>query len=58
METIGFVGLGTIGGEIVRNTWMAGYSMAVHDIRPEATRSLVEKGARPNGQTDHSIIRT
>ena len=43
METIGFVGLGTIGGVIARNIRKAGYSMPVHDILPEATRPLVEE---------------
>lgn len=49
METIGFVGLGTIGGEIARNILKAGYFMLVHDIRAEATRPLVDQGARPVG---------
>jgi 3-hydroxyisobutyrate dehydrogenase len=49
METVGFVGLGTIGGAIARNILKAGYSMMVHDIRPEATQPLVEKGAQPAG---------
>ena len=46
MEMIGFVGLGTIGGAIARNIRQAGYPMIVHDIVPEATRPLVEGGAR------------
>jgi len=45
MEMIGFVGLGTIGGAIARNIRKAGYSMMVHDIRPEATDPLVKGGA-------------
>lgn len=49
METIGFVGLGTIGGVIAGNIRNAGYSMAVHDIRPEATRQLILEGAQPAG---------
>jgi len=49
METIGFVGLGTIGGTIARNIQKAGYSIAVHDIRLEATQPLVEQGAQPAG---------
>ena len=49
MEMIGFVGLGTIGGAIARNIQKAGYSMMVHDIRPEAAQPLVERGARPAG---------
>ena len=47
MQTIGFVGLGTIGGAIARNIQRAGYPMRVHDIRPEAVRPLVENGAQP-----------
>jgi len=49
METIGFVGLGTIGGAIAGNILKAGYPMILHDIRPEVTRSLVETGAQPAG---------
>ena len=49
MEIIGFVGLGTIGGAIARNMQKAGYSMAVHDILPEAVQPLVAGGAQPAG---------
>jgi len=45
METIGFIGLGTIGAVVARNIQKAGYSMVVHDIVPEAARTLVEAGA-------------
>ena len=46
METIGFVGLGTIGGVVAGNIQKAGYAMVVYDIVPEAARPLVERGAR------------
>ncbi len=46
METIGFVGLGTIGAVVARNIQRAGYSMVVHDIAPDAGRTLVESGAK------------
>ena len=46
METIGFVGLGTIGGVVAGNIQKAGYPMVVHDIVPDAARPLVESGAR------------
>ena len=49
METIGFVGLGTIGGAIAKNIQKAGYPMTVCDIRPEATRPLLDGGAKPAG---------
>jgi 3-hydroxyisobutyrate dehydrogenase len=45
METIGFVGLGTIGGAIAENLLRAGYPMMLYDIRPDALRHLVESGA-------------
>jgi 3-hydroxyisobutyrate dehydrogenase len=45
METIGFVGLGTIGGVIARNIQKAGYGMVVHDIRLAAVKPLVDGGA-------------
>lgn len=46
MEMIGFVGLGTIGGAIVRNIHQAGYPMMVHDVRPQAMQPLVDEGSR------------
>ncbi len=49
MEMIGFVGLGTMGGTIVRNIRNAGYPMMVHDIRPEASRPFIEEGSQLAG---------
>ena len=49
MEMLGFVGLGTIGGAIARNIQKAGYSLMVHDIRPEAAQPLLERAAKPAG---------
>ena len=46
METIGFVGLGTIGGVVAGNIQKAGYPMMVYDILPEATEPLVARGAQ------------
>jgi 3-hydroxyisobutyrate dehydrogenase len=46
METVGFVGLGTIGGVVAGNIQKAGYAMAVYDIVPDAAWPLVESGAR------------
>lgn len=45
METIGFIGLGTIGSAIAKNIRAAGHPLAVHDIRPEAMARLVDAGA-------------
>jgi 3-hydroxyisobutyrate dehydrogenase len=49
METIGFVGLGTVGGAVARHIRKVGHPMMVHDIRPEAVQPLVELGAEPTG---------
>jgi len=46
VETLGFIGLGTIGGTIANNLRSAGYPLIVHDIRPEAGQRLVEAGAQ------------
>jgi len=46
MDSIGFVGLGTIGGVVAGNIQKAGHAMVVYDIAPEAARPLVESGAR------------
>jgi 3-hydroxyisobutyrate dehydrogenase len=45
MEMLGVIGLGTIGGVVAANLQRAGYTMVVHDILPEATRPLLERGA-------------
>jgi 3-hydroxyacyl-CoA dehydrogenase len=46
MKTIGFIGLGTIGGTIAKNLQLAGYPLVVHDIRPEAAVALAQGGAQ------------
>lgn len=46
METIGFIGLGTIGSVVARNIQKAGYPMVVHDLVPQAARELLASGAR------------
>jgi 3-hydroxyisobutyrate dehydrogenase len=46
METIGFIGLGTIGGVIAKKIQKAGYAMVVHDVRLAAVKPLVDGGAR------------
>lgn len=49
METIGFVGLGTIGSVVAGNIQKAGYPMVVHDLVPQAARELLASGARLAG---------
>ena len=46
METVGFIGLGKIGSAVAANIQKAGYPMVVYDIREEATKTLLERGAR------------
>ena len=46
METVGFIGLGNMGGGMAGNIQKAGYPMVVFDVREEATRPFLEAGAR------------
>ncbi len=46
MQTVGFIGLGNLGTPMAQNIWRAGFPMAVYDVREEATRALLEDGAR------------
>ena len=45
MKKIGMIGLGAMGHSIAENLMANGYSMVLYDIRPEAYRDLIEKGA-------------
>lgn len=45
MQTIGFVGLGQMGGAMSRNLVAAGHALQVFDLQPEAVSALVELGA-------------
>ena len=46
METVGFIGLGNMGGGMAGNIQKAGYPMVVFDLREEATRPFLEAGSR------------
>ena len=46
METVGFIGLGNMGGGMSSNIQKAGYQLVVYDVREESTRRLLEGGAR------------
>ena len=46
METVGFIGLGNMGGGMSRNIQRAGYPMTVFDLREAAALPLLENGAR------------
>jgi len=46
METVGFIGLGNMGGPVAGHIQRAGFPMVVFDLRKEATRSFREHGAK------------
>jgi 2-hydroxy-3-oxopropionate reductase len=45
--SVGFIGLGTMGREMVINLLKAGHTVYAHDVRPEAADDLAGQGARP-----------
>ncbi len=49
MERIGFIGIGTMGRPMSANLVKAGYPMTVYDVVADATRPVVELGARAAG---------
>ncbi|MCZ6875059.1 MAG: NAD(P)-dependent oxidoreductase [bacterium] len=46
METVGFIGLGNMGGGMAGNIQKADYPMIVCDLREALTKPFVERGAR------------
>ena len=46
MEKVGFIGLGNMGAGMAANIQKAGYQLVVYDIREEAIREYLERGAR------------
>ena len=46
MDTVGFIGLGNMGGPVAGHIQRAGFPMIVFDLREEATRPFEERGAR------------
>ena len=46
---VGFIGLGKMGRPIASRLIAAGYSLTVHDIRPESVAGLTSRGARAAG---------
>ena len=49
METVGFIGLGNMGGGMSNNIQKAGYPMVVYDLREEVIKPLLDGGARLAG---------
>ncbi|MGD1716982.1 NAD(P)-dependent oxidoreductase [Dapis sp. BLCC M172] len=46
MNKIGFIGVGNMGNPMARNLLEAGFPVVVHDLRLEAAKNLLEKGAK------------
>jgi 3-hydroxyisobutyrate dehydrogenase len=42
---VGFIGVGVMGGHMARHILEAGYKLYVHDIRKQAAKPLLDKGA-------------
>ena len=45
METVGFIGLGNMGGPVAGHIQRAGYPLVVYDLRAEATGPFLARGA-------------
>ena len=45
METVGFIGLGNMGGPVAGHIQRAGFPMVVYDLREQTTRPFAERGA-------------
>eukprot|EP01037_Dinobryon_pediforme_P018009 gene18009-18246_t len=52
---IGVVGLGRMGGNIVRRLMRAGHDCVVHDANPKATDGLAGEGAQGAGSVDEFV---
>ena len=52
MTTIGFIGLGNMGGPMCSRLATAGYDVVAHDLRDEAVAAVVANGARAGGSPE------
>jgi 3-hydroxyisobutyrate dehydrogenase-like beta-hydroxyacid dehydrogenase len=53
---IGFVGLGAMGGGMVRSLLRAGFAVTAHDLRAEARAEAVQHGAREAGSPREAAV--
>jgi hypothetical protein len=58
METVGFIGLGNMGGPVAGHIQRAGYPMVVYDLRAEATRPFQARGAAVAGSAAELAVRS
>ena len=52
---VGFIGLGTMGGNAARNIQRAGFEMVVHDLLKEKAEPLIAAGAEW-GETPADVL--
>jgi 3-hydroxyisobutyrate dehydrogenase-like beta-hydroxyacid dehydrogenase len=45
-KTVGFIGLGAMGGALAASVAKGGFDLLVHDLNPVAVESLIAAGAR------------
>ncbi len=54
---IGMIGLGRMGGDMVRRLLHSGHECVVHDVKPDAVEALVCEGAKGSGSLDDFVSR-
>ncbi|MBT6276828.1 MAG: NAD(P)-binding domain-containing protein, partial [Chromatiales bacterium] len=47
MATIGFIGIGNMGGPMLRNLTQAGHAVKAFDVSPDAMNFAIQVGAKP-----------
>jgi 3-hydroxyisobutyrate dehydrogenase len=55
-ETVGFIGLGNMGGPMAQNLARAGFPLVVHDIEPAKVVALGNQGARVAGSPQEVAV--
>jgi 2-hydroxy-3-oxopropionate reductase len=56
VSTVGFVGLGIMGGPMAANLIKAGFAVAGYDVEPAGLERLVAAGGRPAGSVGQAIV--
>jgi 3-hydroxyisobutyrate dehydrogenase-like beta-hydroxyacid dehydrogenase len=57
-KTVGFIGLGAMGGPMAANVLKAGFNLVVHDIDPAKVKTLVAAGAEDGGSASEVARRS
>ena len=56
-QTLGFIGLGQMGGPMAKHLVEAGHALSVYDTDPAAMRVLTDMGASAAGSASGPILR-